>query len=245
MWGGDWDVHVFESLDSTNTYLLAQARAGAPEAMVVVADHQVAGRGRLDRRWESPPGASLLTSILFRPAFDPVELHLCSAAVALAAVQACGQVAGVDPVIKWPNDLMVGGAKLAGVLAEVDFSGATAAVVVGIGINVSWPGPPSVQGTCLDQFAPAPVDRQALLAALLDALAPRRVLLDTVDGRRGLGEELRRTCATLGQHVRVDLAAETISGLARAIDDSGHLIVETDQGPRRVAAGDVVHVRAT
>jgi len=126
---------------------------------VAVADHQSAGRGRLDRRWESPPGSSLLTSILFRPTFDPAELHLCTAAVALAAAEACRRVAGVGPVIKWPNDLLVGEAKLAGVLAEADFTGDACAVVVGIGINVAWPGPTTVQGTCLDDLCGEPVDR--------------------------------------------------------------------------------------
>ena len=121
MWGGTWDVRRFEEIDSTNAYLRREARAGAPEGVVAVADHQSAGRGRMDRRWESPPGASLLVSVLFRPEFDPSELHLCTAALALAAAEACRRVAGVDAVIKWPNDLLVGNAKLAGVLAEAEF----------------------------------------------------------------------------------------------------------------------------
>ena len=120
MWGGTWDVHRFDEIDSTNAYLHRQARLGAPEGTVAVAEHQSAGRGRLDRRWESPPGASLLASALFRPDLDPSELHLCTAAMALAAAEACRQVAGVGPVLKWPNDLLVGEEKLAGVLAEAD-----------------------------------------------------------------------------------------------------------------------------
>src|ERR1700733_5245320 len=144
MWSGRWDVRWFESLGSTNSYLLEQAADGAFEGLVAVADHQWAGRGRLDRRWESPPGSSLLTSILFRPTFDPSELHLCTAAVALAAAEACRRVAGVGAVIKWPNDLLVGDAKLAGVLAEVEFESTSCAVVVGLGLNVDWPGPAGV-----------------------------------------------------------------------------------------------------
>jgi BirA family transcriptional regulator, biotin operon repressor / biotin---[acetyl-CoA-carboxylase] ligase len=243
MWSGRWDVRWFESLGSTNSYLLEQAAEGAVEGTVVVADHQSAGRGRLDRRWESPPGSSLLTSILFRPTFDPAELHLCTAAVALAAAEACRQVAGVGPVIKWPNDLLVGEAKLAGVLAEADFTGNTCAVVVGIGINVAWPGPTTAQGTCLDDLCGEPVDRHLLLEALLKALAPRRALLDSPDGRRELAAELRQRCATLGQRIRVELAAEAISGVASEIDDAGRLIVQTASGPRTVSAGDVVHLR--
>ena len=243
MWGGQWDVRWFESIESTNSYLRAEARAGAPEGTVAVADYQRAGRGRLDRRWESPPGASLLTSILFRPAVDPAELHLCTAAVALAAAEACREVAAVSPVLKWPNDLLVGEAKLAGVLAETEFTGATCAVVVGLGLNVAWPGPPTVQGTCLEDLAGEPVDRRRLLGTLLDALSPRRDLLDRADGRRELAAEMRRRCVTLGRRIRVELVAEAVSGIATEIDDAGRLIIETPEGPRTVTAGDVVHLR--
>ncbi len=84
-----WEVRRFEEIDSTNTYLRTEARNGAPDGVVAVAEHQTAGRGRLDRRWESPAGASLLFSVLLRPQLDPAELHLCTAAVALAAAEAC------------------------------------------------------------------------------------------------------------------------------------------------------------
>lgn len=244
MWGGTWDVRWFEEIDSTNAYLRSEARRGAPEGTVAVADHQRAGRGRLDRRWEAPPGASLLASVLFRPEFDPAELHLCTAAMALAAAEACRQVAGVGPVLKWPNDLLVGEAKLAGVLAEAEFEGsATCSVVVGIGLNVDWPGPDGVGGTCLHDLSASPVDRWLLLNSLLDALSPRRALLDSAPGRREVAAELRDRCATLGQRVRVELAAEAVVGVATGIDDAGHLVVRTAEGPRTVAAGDVVHLR--
>jgi BirA family biotin operon repressor/biotin-[acetyl-CoA-carboxylase] ligase len=246
MWAGKWDVRWFEEIDSTNTYLRQQAAEGAPEGLVAVADHQSAGRGRLDRRWEAPAGASLLMSVLFRPEFDPSELHLCTGAVALAAAEACRDVAGVGPVLKWPNDLLVGEAKLAGVLAEAEFAGdALASVVVGIGINVAWPGPEGVGGTCLDDLGGTsePVDRKVLLDAVLAALSPRRALLDSAEGRRTLAAELRQRCATLGQRVRVELASEAVVGVATEIDDAGHLVVQTTEGPRTVAAGDVVHLR--
>ena len=149
-------------------------------------------------------------------------------------------------MLKWPNDLLVGGAKLAGVLAEAEFSGgALASVVIGIGINVAWPGPAGAGGTCLDDLGGTspPVDRQVLLERLLGALAARRPLLDEPSGRGALADEVRRRCATLGQLVRVVLPGEELTGLAAAIDDAGHLVVETASGPRRVTAGDVVHLR--
>jgi len=246
MWGGEWQIRWLDEVDSTNTFVRDQARQGAAEGLVVVADHQTAGRGRLDRKWESPPGANLLASILLRPECDAADVHLCTGAVALAAADACREVAGVEPVLKWPNDLLVGGRKLAGVLAEAEFSGATlVAVVVGIGINVAWPGPEEAGGTCLDDVGATaqPLDRRVLLERLLGALTGRRALLDDASGRGALADEVRRRCATLGQAVRVLLPGEQLTGLAAAIDDEGRLVVETASGPRRVIAGDVVHLR--
>ncbi len=243
MWGGIWDVRRFEEIDSTNAYLRRKARDGAPEGLVAVADHQSDGRGRMDRRWESPAGASLLASVLFRPEFDPSELHLCTAAVALAAAEACRHMAGVEVVVKWPNDLLVGEAKLAGVLAEAEFVDTSCAVVVGIGLNIDWPGPEGVGGTCLNALSSQPVDRDLLLEAMLGALSTRRARLDSPGGRKEVAAELRHRCATLGQRVRVELAGEAVVGVAVELDDSGHLLVRTATGTQTVMAGDVVHLR--
>jgi BirA family biotin operon repressor/biotin-[acetyl-CoA-carboxylase] ligase len=241
-WG--WDVRRFDEIDSTNRYLLEEARAGAPAGLVATAGYQTAGRGRLDRRWESPPGTNVLVSFLLRPQCEPAQLHLGTAAVGLAAADACRDVAAVDARLKWPNDLVVGASKVAGVLAEVDFSGGTpAAVVVGLGLNVGWPGPPGAGGTSLAEARGSAVDPEAVLEGVLDALAPRVALLDEAAGRAALAEEQRRRSATLGARVRVTLAAGDVTGTARAIDDSGQLIVETAEGSRTVAAGDVVHLR--
>jgi BirA family biotin operon repressor/biotin-[acetyl-CoA-carboxylase] ligase len=242
----EWQVQRFEEIDSTNTYLRERAREGAPEGLVAAADHQTAGRGRLDRRWESPAGSNLLVSVLLRPACDADDLHLCTTAVALAAADACREAAGVEVSFKWPNDLLVGEAKLAGILAEVEFAGGTPpAVVVGIGINVAWPGPPEAGGTCLEDESrrAQPVDRKVLLDHLLYALAPRREMLDDAQGRRVLADEVRRHCSTLGQRIRVVLADEELTGVAHGIDRSGRLVVETVTGLRTVTAGDVIHLR--
>ena len=115
----------------------------------------------------------------------------------------------------------------------------------GIGLNVAWPGPEGAGGTCLDDVGTgtAPVDRRVLLDHLLGALAPRVGSLDDAGGRRGLADEVRQACATLGQRVRVAVASEEFTGMAAAIDDAGRLVVETGSGPRLVTAGDVVHLR--
>ena len=246
MWGGVWDIDWLDEVDSTNNYVRDRARGGAPAGLVAVADHQTAGRGRLDRRWESPPGANLLASVLLRPGCGAEDVHLCAGAVALAGADACREVAGVDPSLKWPNDLLLNGAKLAGVLAEAEFTGPNlSAVVVGIGINVAWPGPAEAGGTCLDDVGGTaePVDRRLLLDCVLAALKPRCELLEEAHGRRDLADEVRRRCATLGQRVRVILAGEELIGRADAIDDAGRLVVQTASGLRPVSAGDVVHLR--
>src|SRR4051794_23009041 len=135
------DVRWLDEVDSTNRVLLDEARGGADEGAVVVADHQTAGRGRLGRTWVAPPESGLLLSVLLRPTFGVELAHLATAAVGLAAADACRDVAGVVAGLKWPNDLVAVAPdgqerKLAGVLAEADLRGGVlAAIVVGIGIN--------------------------------------------------------------------------------------------------------------
>ena len=251
------DIRRFESIDSTNRYLLDEARAGAPEGVVAVADHQTAGRGRLGRSWEAPAGANLLVSVLLRPAIDPGERHLATTAVALAAVDAIRATGVTGVSIKWPNDLVdTAGRKLAGVLAESDLAptaaadGQPAPVVVGIGINVNWPAddadlPPELAGRAVSvgQLAGAPVDREALLVAFLAALEPRAADLASPAGRARLAGDLRADCTTVGTRVRVDLPDGSFEGTATGISPEGHLVVETGGATRTVVAGDVVHVR--
>jgi BirA family biotin operon repressor/biotin-[acetyl-CoA-carboxylase] ligase len=150
--------------------------------------------------------------------------------------------------LKWPNDLVVDGSKLAGVLAEADGGSpggppGSTAVVVGIGLNIEWPGPPEAGGTCLRQLADRTVYRDELLEALLASLQARRATLDSADGRTRSLEEVRARCVTLGQRVRVTLARETVEGLATGLDDGGRLTVQVGSSLVAVSAGDVVHLR--
>ena len=250
------DVRRFESIDSTNRYLLDEARGGAPEGVVAVADHQTAGRGRLGRSWEAPAGANLLLSVLLRPAIEPGERHLATAAVALAAVDAIGQAGITGVSIKWPNDLVdPTGRKLAGVLAEADLTPGSVAgqappVVVGIGINVNWPEsdrdlPPELAGRAASvrQLAGAPLDRDELLEGILACMEARVADLATPAGRGRLARDLLAACSTVGTRVRVDLPDGSFEGTATGISPEGHLVVDTGGGSRTVVAGDVVHVR--
>jgi BirA family biotin operon repressor/biotin-[acetyl-CoA-carboxylase] ligase len=218
------DVRWLAEVDSTNRVVAVLARAGAPDGLVVVADHQTAGRGRRGRSWEAPPGSSLLASVLLRPVPPLVTL-----AAALAAADACTEVAGVATELKWPNDVLAAGdGKLAGILAEA----AGDAVVVGVGLNVDWGATPLPAGAA---SLGRPVDRAALLVAWL-----RRLGDPGESGDPGhVLSRYRARCATLGRRVRVRLPRETVEGVASDVDDDGRLVV----GATRISAGDVVHLR--
>jgi BirA family biotin operon repressor/biotin-[acetyl-CoA-carboxylase] ligase len=236
-----------EETGSTNADLVAAARDGAPTGTVLVADHQTAGRGRLGRTWQAPAGSALLCSILLRPAPDAV-VHGAVWAVALAARQAVIELAGVEPDLKWPNDLLSSGRKLAGVLAEgvaaPDDPSRLAAVVVGIGLNVGWDEPPPeiAAGTVtLEELAGHAVDRDALLRALLGALAPLLELWTA--GGFQLHRRYRSALTTLGQAVRVTTAGGDIEGDALDVTADGALVVRVGDDELVISAGDVVHLR--
>ncbi|HEY5092336.1 MAG TPA: biotin--[acetyl-CoA-carboxylase] ligase, partial [Acidimicrobiales bacterium] len=142
-----WRIEHFDEVDSTNSWVAQKANEGAPEGLVAFADFQSAGRGRLERTWESSRGSSLLCSILLRPDLSPDQLQLVVACVALAARAAIVRLSGVRPALKWPNDLIVGDAKLAGLLAEIVLVDERLAVVVGIGVNLTNEGPGNVLTT--------------------------------------------------------------------------------------------------
>jgi BirA family biotin operon repressor/biotin-[acetyl-CoA-carboxylase] ligase len=232
----------------------------------VVADHQTAGRGRRGRTWEAPPGASLLASIVLRP--PAVVVEACTMAVALAAAGAVEEVAGFAPRLKWPNDMVWPGdgsepdRKLAGILAEADWPAGTqdaagyrrpapderVGVVVGIGINVTWPAelPDELAdlAVAINHVAGRKVDREDLLVALLEQLAGRYEPLVATRDTGPLLDEWRERSATLGRRVRIDLGEDDLEGRAVDITADGHLVVETLEGERRtVVVGDVVHLR--
>jgi BirA family biotin operon repressor/biotin-[acetyl-CoA-carboxylase] ligase len=238
-----WRIEHFGEIDSTNTWLAQRALEGAPEGLVAVADFQSAGRGRLDRRWESPPGASLLCSILLRPDVAPDQLQLVVACVALAARAALVRLSGVRPALKWPNDLIVGDAKIAGLLAEIVAVDERLAVVVGIGVNLTHEGPANVVSTSVRAESGVTITPPALLDILLDELEARRASLDSSDGQATLRDEYQRALVTLGRLVRVERTNDVLVGLATSVDEFGRLVVVVNGEEVAVAVGDVVHVR--
>jgi BirA family transcriptional regulator, biotin operon repressor / biotin---[acetyl-CoA-carboxylase] ligase len=234
---GSHEVRWFDSLDSTNRYLLDEARRGAPEGLVVVADHQTAGRGRRGREWVAPPGASLLVSVLLRPSPAPEHSQLVSMACGVAMVDAVERVAHFTPALKWPNDLVVGDRKLAGILAEAD----GAAVIVGVGVNVNWdefPKEIADTATACNIEAGQTIDRRELLAAFLQELDVRGADLAAAP------REYERRLATLGRRVRVEQPHGDIEGRAVGVGRSGELLVDDGTGDlEAVHVGDVIHLR--
>ncbi len=241
-------IEQFPSLPSTNTLAGERAAAGAPTGLTLVADFQTAGRGRLDRSWEAPPRASLLCSVLLRPTLPPSLLHLATIAMALAARAAVFDVTGVTPELKWPNDVLLGGRKFGGILAEAHLSAPggppdSIAVVVGIGINLTFDGPPEANATSLRASTGKEIDRDLLLKALLDALGPRQALLNTVEGRAALLREYREALSTIGQLVAVHLHSGIQQGEAVGVNDDGALLVTIDGVDIAFSVGDVMHLR--
>ena len=238
-----WRVEHFEEIDSTNAWVIAQARAGAGEGLVAHADYQSAGRGRLDRRWEASAGTALLCSLLLRPKLEVEELQLCVAAVALSARSALAALGGVRPGLKWPNDLIIDDAKVAGLLAEVVTTDAGVAVVVGIGVNLTE-RPAAGTATSVLEASGVTLHSRVLLDHLLEEMVWRRPLLDDASGRQQLADEYAANLVTLGQPVRVERRDDVLHGVAQRVDDSGQLIVRVASGDVTVMAGDVIHLRS-
>lgn len=239
--GGTWpEPIVRSSVDSTNTALAALP--GHTDGLCVVADEQTAGRGRLDREWVSNAGAGLWMSVRISLSGVPVDRWpLLSMVAALAARQALAEACGVDAGIKWPNDLLVGGRKIGGLLTEVVDSVA----IVGIGINVMWTRDalPFAEATSV-LIEGGRADRTELLAQLLVAFE------HSLPGWRSADpaviDRFREACLTVGRGVTVHLpGGQNLTGIASAIDDRGQLVVVDGSTPVSVSAGDVIHATIT
>ncbi|GAA4621801.1 biotin--[acetyl-CoA-carboxylase] ligase [Actinoallomurus vinaceus] len=255
--GGLWrEIRVVAETGSTNADLVAAARDGADEGLVLVAEAQTAGRGRLDRAWTAPPRSGLAFSVLLRPQVPLARLGwlpLMTGVAVVGALRGFAEVEGIerggmaDAALKWPNDVLINGRKLAGILAEREGD----AVVLGIGLNVSLRADelpvPTATSLVLEG---APADRDPLLRAILRELAARYADFcgEWVEG--SLREAYRAVCATLGRQVRVELPGAApgepdgvLTGEAVDIDENGRLVVRAADGDHALSAGDVVHVR--
>ena len=253
-------VEVADRTGSTNADLLARALAGAPEGIVLAAEEQSAGRGRMGRTWVAPPRAALTFSLLVRPsAVPPARRGWLPLLAGLAVASAVTAVTGVQTRLKWPNDVLAGPAKLGGILAEATGD----AVVVGVGLNVSAepgelppPGPGALAATSLRiASSPAPQiaasaapAREPLLIAILAGFERWYQAWYQAGGdpeQCGLRAEYTQLSGTIGRRVRAELpGGHVLSGLAAGVDPDGRLLVLVSSGTVvPVAAGDVVHLR--
>ncbi len=237
---GPWRVRRLDEVDSTNRYLLDAARAGEAPGLVVVAGHQAAGRGRADRSWDAPPGTSLLVSVLVEvPEATAPTLPL---AAGLALAEAVEAVAGIRVGLKWPNDLLVDGRKLAGVLCEaLTPAGGATRVVVGAGCNVAqqeFPAGLDATATSIAIATGRAADTEVLLATYLDRLARRLHAIE------GVVASVRLRLTTIGRRVRVERVVGALVGDAIDLGAHGELLVRDDDGRvHTVLAGDIVHLR--
>jgi len=242
-------IHFFQDLDSTNRVAQELARQGAAEGTAVLAELQLSGRGRQGRVWHSPAGVGLYFSVILRPILPPNQVQLLTLAVAVAVVRAISAQTSISPKIKWPNDILIGGKKAAGILTEAEaVAERIAHVVVGVGINVNHTAaelgrPLEALATSLRLEVGRLVERPALAARLFLELEIWYELLRNGDSSAIL-DEWRRHTATLGREVRVFLGQTTVEGTALDVINDGALLVEGKDGSRTVVhAGDVEHLR--
>jgi BirA family biotin operon repressor/biotin-[acetyl-CoA-carboxylase] ligase len=238
-----WRVEVVDETASTNADVAERFRSGEGAGLVLAAEHQTAGRGRLGREWVTQPRSSVTVSFLLVPEGVPAErwpwLPLLTGVAAAAAVR---RTTGVEVGLKWPNDVLAEDHKLGGILLErVEHDGASAAVV-GIGINCHQTDDelPVPEATSLAIVTGGPVDRSALLGALVEELEARYDAWASGGDLRAAYLEL---CTTPGQQVKVAVPGGEVVGEAVDVDEAGRLVVRTADGEERLGAGDVVYVR--
>lgn len=245
----DLSVEILEATPSTNAVAVQRAHEGAADGLVVVADHQTGGRGRLDRTWQTPPGTALTFSMLLRPDVPTRAWPWLPLLVGYAVDKAL-KAHGYDAGVKWPNDVLIAGRKVAGILVERVETAHGPAAVVGVGINTSLTADelpvPTATALALEEGDESAEDRSTLLVEVLSAI---REAYDAwqVGGdlnNMRLADSYASACVTVGQQVRVEMPdGSTLEGHAVAIDPSGQLVVMTEHERVSVGAGDVVHVR--
>ncbi|WP_232797041.1 biotin--[acetyl-CoA-carboxylase] ligase [Blastococcus atacamensis] len=238
-------VEVVEEIGSTNAALVAAAEDDAPEGAVLVAEHQVTGRGRLDRAWTSPPRAGITVSVLLRPDVPASRRGWLPLLTGVALAESVREVTGVLASLKWPNDLLArDGRKLAGILAQSSRN----AVVVGVGLNVSTSAEELPEtGTSLSMVTGATVDRGPVLLGFLRVFEARYRRWTTVLGdpiASQLAQDYLIWSSTVGSDVVVTMPdGSTLEGVAQAVDWDGRLVLATAAGTVELASGDVRQVR--
>lgn len=239
------EIVVCDEVDSTNDMAMEKGREGEKEGLVIIADSQLHGKGRLGRTWVSPKGVNLYLSILLRPNFPPVQAAALTMMASIAVATAISRTTGLDARIKWPNDILIDQKKVSGILTEMNAEEERIHyVVVGVGINVNMKKEDFLEGlrmpaTSLMESLGKRVDRTELLYAVLEAMDSNYELLIT-KGVAPMVQEWRRLCSTLHKRVKVSLPGEVITGVAEDITQEGGLVVRIGEGlVKKIYAGDV------
>lgn len=253
--GGDgpWtDLQVVDQVVSTNLDLVAKARGGAPSGRVLIANFQSAGRGRLGRTWSAPPGTAVSVSVLLHPHdVAPIRWGWLPLLAGLGVVEGLRQYPGLQAWLKWPNDVLIGEGKVAGVLAERIDSPRGPAVVIGLGVNVHQTAAdlpaPTATSLALQTSDPAlrgRLSRTEVICSALLALGDGYLTWQQDQTDETLAASYRERCATIGRRVRVQLVGRPpMVGIATDVDSGGRLVIRTDSRVQVVGAGDVIHLR--
>jgi BirA family biotin operon repressor/biotin-[acetyl-CoA-carboxylase] ligase len=247
--GALWhQLDVVAETGSTNADLAVRARAGEAAGAVLITDFQSAGRGRLGRSWTAPPGTSIAMSVLVHPHdVESSRWTWLPLLAGLAVVEALRRAAEAHAVLKWPNDVLVDGRKLCGILAERVETPSGPACVIGMGLNVhlSEDQLPVPTATSLAVLNPSRVmGRNPLVTTILRAFAALFSEWERSDDDSAFAVSYVKRCDTIGRRVRVTLAGDrVVEGVAEAIDRDGRLVVRTGSGTETLGAGDVVHLR--
>jgi BirA family biotin operon repressor/biotin-[acetyl-CoA-carboxylase] ligase len=241
--------HYFAEIGSTNTYARRLAEQGAREGELVIADSQTDGRGRLGRHWVSPADMNLYLSFVLRPKLPPARAPQITLMAAVALAETLQSFLPVPPSIKWPNDIIVNGKKLAGILSEVNCgTDSVEFVILGIGVNVNYPVdlmPQEIRqrATSVAIECQYEVNREDLLWRLIQDLDRCYGEVEE-NGFKVLAPRWEAYFGWRGQRVRIELLNQIVFGIAKGIDHDGSLVVEDDHGRvQRVIAGDVTLVR--
>ena len=239
----------FDSLPSTNTEAARQAQEGAAEGVTIVAGEQTAGRGRLERRWISPAGSGLYASVILRPRFSASLWSLIPLMAALAVYDALTESCGLHADIKWPNDIIISGRKLSGILAETVDTPIGRAVILGMGINLttqSFPEELRDLATSVEEATGNRISVEVLLESLLTALSDRYHQLEDDSGRAQIVEDwMVHSSYARDKRVCVSNHDEQLIGITRGLEQDGALRIETSTGEIRIVrAGDVTGVRS-
>ena len=242
------EFHYFAEIGSTNTYARRLAEHGARDGELVIADSQTEGRGRLGRHWVSPPNANLYLSFVLRPRLPPARAPQITLMAAVALAETLKFFLPVPPSIKWPNDIIVNGKKLAGILTEVNCgSESVEFVILGIGVNVNYPVdlmPEEIRQRATSVLVERQnkVSREDLLQRLIQDLDRCYGELE-VNGFAPLAPRWEAYFGWRGQRVRIELLNQDVFGIAKGIDHDGALLLEDEHGKlQRVIAGDVTPV---